>query len=173
MVKLDIAIAAHVSFDLEMNEKVILMTFKDAVKTCLFHKYATFSGRASRSEYWWFFLAYILGTLGFAVLFMVLNGMTGGFGNQSGISVLGGLILLLGGIAMLGAILTSIAVTVRRFHDYNLSGWWVLAGLALGMLPLVGWLATLAMLIIAALRGTMGDNRFGPDPAPDHPMLTS
>ena len=51
---------------------------------------------------------------------MVLNGMTGGFGNQSGISVLGGLILLLGGIAMLGAILTSIDVTVRRFHDYNL-----------------------------------------------------
>jgi uncharacterized membrane protein YhaH (DUF805 family) len=148
------------------------MTFKDAVKICIFQKFATFSGRASRSEYWWFFLAYILASFSFAILFLVLKGISGGFGKESGISTLGGLILLLGGLAMLVAILPSIAVTVRRFHDYNLSGWWVLAGLVLGMLPVLGWIATVVMMIIAALKGTAGNNRFGRDPAAAPDPLT-
>lgn len=139
------------------------MTFQDAVNTCLRQKYATFSGRASRSEYWWFGLAYVLFILAAAVLFFLVNGATG-FGNDSGISVLGGLIGAVAAIGYLALIIPSIAVTVRRFHDYNLSGWWVLAGLVLSALPVVGWIAAIAMCVVAVLKGTDGDNRFGPDP---------
>lgn len=140
------------------------MTFQNAVTTCLRDKYISFSGRARRSEYWWFGLATLLYSLGVTLVFFVVNFGAGGFAKTSGLSSLGLLVLILGAIGYLALILPAIAVTVRRFHDVNLSGWWVLAGFVVGVVPLVGWIASIAMFIVTVLKGTAGENRFGPDP---------
>lgn len=140
------------------------MTFKDSVTTCVLRKYATFSGRAGRSEYWWFALAMLLYALTLIALFFAANGVTGGFAKESGLSNSGLLVLILGGIGALALTIPGIAVTVRRFHDVNLSGWWVLAGLVLGGVPIVGWIARIGIVVIALRTGTTGENRFGPAP---------
>lgn len=113
-------------------------------------KYANFTGRARRKEYWWFQLFVTL----LIVVLSIIDGMvmmgaermmeTGGFGP-------------LVGIAALGLILPSIGVSVRRLHDRDKSGWFILVGL----IPLIGGLI---MLYWYVQRGTIGENRFGPDP---------
>lgn len=124
------------------------MGFVEAVKVCL-AKYATFSGRASRSEFWWFALFHAL----------VLAGMTA----VASVTALTGAQLAaqaagVGGAAIyIVLILPMLAVTIRRLHDRNRSGWnyfWVLV-------PVVGGLI---VLIWCCQRGVEGDNRFGPDP---------
>lgn len=134
------------------------MTFSEAVRTCLREKYATFSGRASRSEYWWFFLAYMIAMVVLGALLALTGGFEGNFNIVSGIV---GIALL---IVFLGLIIPVIAVTVRRFHDRNLSGWWYLGLVVLGMVPFVGIAASIASLVITILKGTEGPNNFGPDP---------
>lgn len=135
------------------------MGFKEAVRICMQEKYVTFSGRAPRSEYWWFILfttlvSVVLGGLGVATL----NFSTGEPSTLSWIFF--GLI----GLFYLAVALPMISVTVRRFHDRNLSGWWYLATIVVGAVPYLGFLASIAALIITLLRGTPGDNNFGPDP---------
>ena len=109
------------------------MDFVTAVKTCL-TKYVDFQGRARRSEYWWFFLFNFGAGLVTALI-------------SDGLNILWSLAMLL----------PSLAVAVRRLHDRDMTGWWVL----LALVPFVGMIA---LLIILALRGTEGANRFGPDP---------
>ena len=104
------------------------MSFGEAVKTC-FSKYVDFSGRAPRSEFWWF------------VLFVII---------VSVVALLIGLNTLFG-LAML---LPSIAVTVRRLHDTDRSGWWYL----LVFVPLLG---IIILIIFCVMKGTEGQNRFG------------
>ncbi len=140
------------------------MTLKDAVSICVGEKYAQFSGRASRAEYWWFALATFIYTLAVMVVFLAVNGVFGGFSKASGLSSMGFLVLIGGALGYIGLLIPSVCVTVRRFHDVNLSGWWVLVGFALGAVPLVGWIASIAMFVVTLLRGTAGDNRFGPNP---------
>ena len=65
---------------------------------------------------------------------------------------------------MLIAFIPSIAVTVRRFHDHNISGWWYLGLLLFGLIPFVGLLANLGLLWVLVRGGTWGPNRYGPDP---------
>lgn len=140
------------------------MTFSDAVRTCLREKYVTFSGRAPRSEYWWFILFTYLVMI---VLTIILAAVTGGFAsfqNPDGPGAAAILIMIVFGIFALGIILPSIAVTVRRFHDYNLSGWWYLGAIVAGFIPFVGFLASIAAFVITVLKGTDGPNNFGPDP---------
>ncbi len=134
------------------------MGFKEAIRTCL-NKYVTFSGRASRSEYWYFYLfimlvALVLGGIGFAAM---------DFDRQEPTAVS---IIFFGalGIFYLGILLPLISVQVRRFHDRNISGWWFLGLIVLGAVPFVGILASIAAFVITVLKGTDGDNRFGPDP---------
>jgi uncharacterized membrane protein YhaH (DUF805 family) len=67
------------------------------------------------------------------------------------------LIFLLGMVAWLGVLVPSIAVQVRRFHDQDLSGWFVL----LGFVPYIGWLV---IIVFMCIPGTKGDNRYGTDP---------
>jgi uncharacterized membrane protein YhaH (DUF805 family) len=118
------------------------MGFGQAVKTC-FSKYADFHGRAPRSEYWYFVLALVL--LGVAV------GLVCGLsGSKTAIFI--GI-----GLMALGAFLPSLAAQVRRLHDTNSSGWWVLVG----FIPYVGGLI---MIVWYCIKGTAGENRFGPDP---------
>lgn len=117
------------------------MSFVEAIQTC-FSKYANFHGRALRSEFWYF------------VLFLLLAGTCVGaidllaFGTRDGA---GPLAL----IFTLATLLPNIAVSVRRLHDHNKSGWLLL----LVLIPFVG-----AVLLIVwwCQRGDEGPNRFGP-----------
>jgi len=139
----------------------ISMGFTEAVRTVLKQKYATFSGRASRSEYWWFMLFYVL--TAFTISFVA--GLTGTFsGLQGGISALATVFLVIGGLFIVALILPLISLQVRRFHDRNMSGWWYLALVILSMVPYVGLIASLAVLVTNLLPGTEGPNKFGPDP---------
>nr|WP_246252396.1 DUF805 domain-containing protein [Sulfitobacter algicola] len=110
----------------------------DAVKTCL-SKYVDFSGRARRSEYWFFYLfTFLVGIVG-----AIIDGVLGtGFFNL---------------IATLAFLLPSIAAGVRRLHDTDRSGWWFL----IILVPIVG---AIVLLVFFVMDGTKGENRFGPDP---------
>ncbi len=123
------------------------MTFVESVKTCL-SKYADFSGRATRSEYWWFYLAFIL----FYIAGLVLAGILSSISETLGMIGFG--IVALGA---LGFILPSLAAGVRRLHDVDKSGWFLL----IGLIPIVG----LVLLYFFVIPGTPDDNRFGPAPA--------
>jgi uncharacterized membrane protein YhaH (DUF805 family) len=138
------------------------MGFSEAVRTCLFEKYVTFSGRASRSEYWYFALFYLLVAIALSMLFFLMGGI-----NAIETEDFSGLVLVpiaLGSLFGLAMILPGISVTVRRFHDRNLSGWWYLASFLAGLIPLVGFLASIAAFVITVLKGTPGQNKFGRDP---------
>lgn len=114
--------------------------FPVAVKR-FFKKYATFSGRASRSEYWWWMLVSILVTLGLTAL---SGGLTAEAGSEPGTgNILFSFVLL---IWALGTIVPSIALTVRRLHDSNKSGWLYL----LGLIPIVGGLIVLILTVLPA-----------------------
>ncbi len=119
------------------------MTFLTAIKTC-FSKYITFSGRASRSEYWYFTLFILLAAFGTLALDIVLASNLG-------------LPPIFYTVASFAIILPSLSVLVRRLHDVNKSGWWYF----IGFVPLVG---VLLILYWAVTKGTSGPNRFGPDP---------
>ena len=138
------------------------MGFKEAVNTVLKQKYATFQGRAARSEYWWFVLFSII----VGVVLIGLAIATGGGAMMEGRdpSVLSMIFFGLYGIFYLAIIIPSIAVAVRRLHDRNMSGWWFLGFMLLSLVPFVGFIASIAMLVIFCLKGTDGENKFGPDP---------
>lgn len=122
------------------------MTFQTAVRTCL-SKYVDFQGRARRPEYWWFILFVVLGSLVLGTLDAMIFGTTE-TGDQIGI---------LSAIFSLAVVLPSLAVAIRRLHDTDRSGWWIL----LGLIPVVGFLV---LLYFYVQKGTEGDNRFGPEP---------
>ncbi|NSX53973.1 DUF805 domain-containing protein [Parasulfitobacter algicola] len=126
-----------------------------------------FEGRASRSEFWWFFLwFFILGIGGTILLFVVFIGPIAASASMdsdaaaAGAAV-GGLIgiifmpilyMMIGWMA-----LALICTSIRRLHDQNKSGWWYL----IGLVPFVGGIV---LLVFYCLPGTPGPNRFGPDP---------
>jgi uncharacterized membrane protein YhaH (DUF805 family) len=68
------------------------------------------------------------------------------------------------GIWFLAILIPSIAVAVRRLHDRDMSGWWYLGVIIAGMIPIVGFIANIAFIVLMFLPGTPGPNRFGPDP---------
>ena len=102
-------------------------------------KYAVFTGRARRKEYWILFL--------FQVLISFVIGLIEGITNTN---VLGMLFLLL-------TLLPSIALSVRRLHDIGKSGWWML----IGLIPLIG---SIVLLVFACLDSQPGENTYGPNP---------
>lgn len=118
------------------------MNFLTAVATC-FNQYVTFSGRAIRSEYWYFVLFMILGQ-------MVLMIVDGALFPTLPVQPLSTILTLI-------TIPPSIAVTARRLHDIDKSGWWQL----LWCLPLIGWVVMIVWLVKP---GTASSNRFGSDP---------
>ena len=153
------------------------MDFRTAVQTC-FRKYATFQGRARRSEFWYFWLFIVLGT----ILAAIIDGVLGS-GSDVGTGVVGGLFSLV-------TLLPILAAIARRLHDTGHSGWWQAASLVpaaimgvvagsvfpeggepSGLAILVMGLAGLAALVISVLvliwlirAGDRGPNRFGEDP---------
>ncbi|KQZ95014.1 hypothetical protein ASD74_13545 [Rhizobium sp. Root564] len=127
------------------------MGFGEAIRTVLTKKYATFSGRASRSEYWWFQLFFhsLL-----ACYFLVSTVMAATTWNTS-IGL---------GILVIAFFLPQIALAVRRLHDRNLSGWWYLGFIIAWFVPYLNLLAIITLIVLFAFPGTKGLNRFGPDP---------
>ena len=121
------------------------MNLTQSISTCM-RKYVTFSGRATRSEFWWFFL------------FCMLVGLLG-----SVIDAALGLDAAIGGngvfttLIQLATFLPSIAVGSRRLHDTNRSGWWQLLWIVvfIGWIPLIIWLASTSK---------NENNRFGDEP---------
>jgi uncharacterized membrane protein YhaH (DUF805 family) len=146
-----------------------------------FKRYADFEGRSRRMEFWMFQLLNIVlvAVLAMPFIFSLLGTslaaadgpdaeqaiadalVSGGFG----LSTIG---IILYGIYALVALIPSIAVTVRRLHDRDMSGWWYLGLTLVGFIPLVGFLASIALLVLMVLPGTEGGNRFGPDPKNPH-----
>ena len=104
------------------------MSFFDAIKSG-FRNYANFKGRAVRSEYWWWILFTIL-----------VQSAASSFSSA------------LGNFASVVFFLPSIAAAVRRMHDIDKSGWWIL-------FPIVN-------IVLLARRSSVGENRFGPPPPP-------
>jgi uncharacterized membrane protein YhaH (DUF805 family) len=117
-------------------------------------RYADFTGRSRRREYWHFALGVFAIYLVIALFGGILGSLTPSNGLNSLLAAPAFLLLLLFGLAIL---LPAIAVQVRRFHDQDRSGWFVL----LNLIPYVGGLVVLAFM---CLEGTRGPNRFGPDP---------
>lgn len=109
-------------------------------------KYAVFDGRARRMEYWMFVLFNCL----IVVVLSVVDTVVGLFSLGNSIGALTGLYWLV-------VLVPSIAVTVRRLHDTDRSGWWAL----LALLPLLG---TIVLFVFCVLDGTPGANRFGENP---------
>lgn len=135
------------------------MGFKEAIDSVLKQNYANFQGRAARSEYWFFALfVFIVAGILTALLFATVDFNTGQ------ISGLGYVVIAVLAVFYLAILIPSIAVAVRRLHDRNMSGWWYLGFIVLSAIPFVGIVASIAMLVIFCLKGTDGDNRFGPDP---------
>jgi uncharacterized membrane protein YhaH (DUF805 family) len=123
------------------------MNFFDAVKTC-FVKYTNFSGRASRSEFWLFVLFTFVVSLMLVFLDPLIAGVP--FIDYDEIFA------PLSTIFTIAIFIPSIAVNVRRLHDVNRSGWWLLIELTvIGILLILFWCCT---------RGDEGENRFGPKP---------
>lgn len=100
-------------------------------------KYAVFSGRARRKEYWMFSLVHL-------VIMAILGVVEGVTGNN-----------FLGNVYVLAVLLPTIGVGIRRMHDIDRTGWWILV-------PVVNF-------IFACYAGTDGENRYGPDPKSDDP----
>ena len=102
-------------------------------------KYAIFTGRARRSEYWYFVLYYII----LFIVFMVVDVMTGMYDAESGRGLTSSLFIV-------ATLFPSIAVGVRRMHDVGKSGWYIL-------IPIYS-------LILTCTDGDTGANEYGPDP---------
>lgn len=109
-------------------------------------KYATFSGRARRKEYWFFFLFNTL----FSIALGLVDQATGNVNLETGVG-------LLSSIYSLAVLIPSLAVTFRRLHDTDRSGWWLL----ISLIPLIG---ALVLLVFMMLDSQQGENRFGPNP---------
>ena len=122
-------------------------------------RYADFSGRSRRKEYWMFVLFEILVFLGVMFIGGFLLGLGGDPGSDAA-GLFGGTLLVLLVILFLIFFIPGIAVTVRRFHDQDKSGWFVL----LNFIPYIG---SFIVLIFMCLEGTKGPNRYGPDPKGD------
>lgn len=113
------------------------MSFGEAISDG-FSKYATFSGRSSRSAYWWWILFYVLVVIGASILDAAI-----------GTAVIAVLVWL-------GFFLPNLAVLVRRLHDTDRSGWWVL----IGLIPLIGAI----VLIVFACIDSGPPNKYGQGP---------
>ena len=109
-------------------------------------KYAVFSGRSRRAEFWYF----VLFNLIVAIVLSLIDRLIGTFSGASNIGILSG-------IYSLAVLIPTLALWVRRLHDIDRTGWWVL----INLIPLIG---TIVLLVFALTPGTPGSNQYGPDP---------
>lgn len=119
------------------------MSFQEAIKAVL-GNYATFEGRARRSEYWYWTLAVVLAE----VVILILSALNKSVGQ------------VLYVVLILAVLVPSLAVTVRRLHDTGRSGWWILVGL----IPFIG---AIILIVFAVQDSQPGANEYGPSPKGD------
>ena len=112
---------------------------------CL-RKYGVFGGRARRKEYWYFILFNII----IGIVLAVIDIATGSFSAEDGIG-------LLSGIYFLAVLIPSVAVTVRRLHDTDHSGWWFL----ISLIPIIG---AIVLFVFTVQDSNAGENKYGPSP---------
>lgn len=118
-------------------------------------RYAEFHGRSTRTEFWMYTLFQFLLMMLILAIAIPVAMASGGNERQAAGRMLWAMIPI--AVIALGFAVPTIAVTVRRLHDQNLSGW-------LYLLSFVPYLGGLAILVMMCLPGTKGPNRFGPDP---------
>ena len=136
-----------ISGEASVGAELPMVGFGEAVSRG-FRKYFTFSGRATRAEHWWFVLFVAIARLVFAII--------SGFAGLPGV---------LDGVWGIVTLIPSLAVGVRRLHDINRTGWWLL----LWGVPVFGWIVT---IVWACKRGDGGPNKYGSDPRqPTHNSL--
>ncbi len=123
------------------------MSFPDAVKVCL-SKYVDFSGRARRSEYWWFVVFDLIVSIVASIIDAIIGTRSGSFG-------------LIEGLAALALLLPGLAVGARRLHDVGKTGWLQL----LGIIPVIG---ALILIFGFFIRDSEPDNAYGPSPKGTH-----
>ncbi|MBB3356663.1 MULTISPECIES: DUF805 domain-containing protein [unclassified Novosphingobium] len=121
-----------------------------------YRRYFQFAGRSRRKEYWMFTLFGLLVNLALTIVFGRTTYTTMGW-YTGGSTQLNGVGDALSGLFALFNFIPSLAVSVRRLHDIDRSGWWFL----LIFLPILGWFA---LLVFMCLDGTRGSNRYGSDP---------
>jgi uncharacterized membrane protein YhaH (DUF805 family) len=109
-------------------------------------KYAVFYGRSRRKEYWYYFL------INFVIItaLLLIDDQLGWINPEAGMGVLSG-------IYALAVLIPGIAVAIRRLHDSDRTGWWVL----IALIPIIGPIVLIFFLIQDS---TPGENRFGPNP---------
>jgi uncharacterized membrane protein YhaH (DUF805 family) len=111
-------------------------------KKVVLENYANFDGRARRAEFWWYFLANLLISIVFNIIDAVIGlGLGGGIG-------------VLGLIYSLAVLVPGLAVGVRRLHDTDKSGWWLL----IGLIPIVG---IIVLIVFWATDGQPTVNQYG------------
>ncbi len=133
-----------------MDANTIVENFRKVVTT----QYVDFNGRTARTPFWYYVLAYVVLYVAASILDSVFVGAAfTPFGvmyyNPRPIT----------GLLVLALLLPTLGISVRRLHDINKSGWWIL----IGLIPVVGWLV---LIYWYAQHGTKGTNPFGEDPAP-------
>ena len=118
------------------------MNIQESIKTC-FNKYATFAGRASRSEYWFFVLFGVLG----GIVAMIIDVMILGYSVESEYTPINSIFSLV-------LLIPTTAAACRRLHDVNKSGWLQLLSITvIGIIPLIIWMASV---------GEKKKNKYGP-----------
>ena len=136
-----------------------------------FKRYADFSGRSRRMEFWMYQLLQTI--VGIVLYGIILSGMPlsemmamqeGQMAAEPTMGTTAIIGIILAVIWALFSLVPSLAVTVRRLHDRNMSGWWYLGFFVLMIIPFVGFIAAIAFIVIMFLDGTPGPNRFGSDP---------
>lgn len=122
------------------------MSFKEAI-TSVFNNYANFSGRARRSEYWYWYL-----------FTMIVNGvLNAGRGAAGDGTAMATLFTVLSSIVALGFLIPGLAVAWRRMHDIGKSGGWIF----IALVPIIGWILVLIWLFKDS---DPGENQYGPNP---------
>jgi uncharacterized membrane protein YhaH (DUF805 family) len=158
-------------------------------------RYADFSGRSRRMEFWmWKLFTFLIGMVVWIVIMTMIGGAALGSGDPQALAAAGGgamVVILLYALFALAIFIPDLAVTVRRLHDTDRSGWWILAPLVpyvIGIVAALGGAASgeqggiaagaliagiaglaalvlgIVLLVFMFLEGTRGPNRFGPDP---------
>lgn len=131
------------------------MDFVPAIKSGFKNSFK-YEGRASRSEFWWFYLFSILALIGLFVLGAIVIGVTSNGSSQGGSSVAGGIFGMLFILYFIATFFPTLSLIVRRLHDSDKSGWFIL----LAFVPFGG----IVLLVFYCLAGTIGPNRYGEDP---------
>ena len=139
-----------------------MMSFIESVTTC-FQKFVTISGRASRAEYWWYMLFYVLCEIPIFALSAVYIGVKANSSADDGfpiipvvmVTLLICIILFILGIPLLTA-------TIRRLHDTDRDGMWF-------FIQFIPYIGSIILLVFMCLPSTPGENRFGQNPYGEQP----